>query len=210
MRKIVSILIVMFAVVVLSTTANAQNKLKVELGYNIAVPVAGFKSDFISNASFRGTVGEIKYLVNPRLAVGIRSGFQNFYQRYPRQIYKLQGNETVSAVVTNYLDVIPVLANATYFPLASPANAKIQPYMSGGAGVTMVTYGQYLGEFGGVESSTHFAAQAGAGVQIPFGQDKSQNGFKLGATYNYSPFNQNDLSKINSLGFNAGFVFNLK
>jgi len=210
MKKNVSIIVTVVAICMMAFSASAQEKLKLELGYNVSAPVGSFKNDFISNTSFRGGSGEISYAINPKWSVGLHSGFQSFYQKYDRQLYKLQGNETVSAVVSNTIDIIPLLLRGTFFPLGAAEKARIQPYISAGAGVNLVNYGQYLGEFGGTESSGNFAAQAGAGIKIPFGNRYNQTAFKLGATYNYSKYSRNELTGLNTVGFHAGVVFALK
>lgn len=200
----------MVAVCIISISASAQDKLKMELSYNISTPLGSFKNDYINKTSFRGAIGEISYTINPKFSLGLQSGYQNYYQKYGRQLYKLEGNQTVSAVLTNSMDIVPVLLRGTYYPMGGSASAIVQPYVSAGAGVNMVNYGQYLGEFGGIQSSSAFAAQAGAGIVIPFGKRVNQTGFKLGVTYNYSSYNRNDISKLNSAGINAGVVFSLR
>ena len=191
-------------------SASAQQRLKMELGYNIASPLGSFKNDFINKTSFKGATGELSYAFSPKFQLGLHSGFQSYYQKYDRQQYKLEGNQTVSAVVTNTMEIVPVMLRGTFFPMAANTAAKIQPYVSAGAGVNMVNYGQYLGEFGGVEASTPFAAQAGAGIKIPFGNSYNQTAFKIGATYNYANYKRNELTNLNTVGFNAGVVFPLK
>jgi hypothetical protein len=210
MKKNVIIFMTMVAVCMISLSASAQEKLKMELNYNISAPVGSFKNDFINKTSFRGGSGEISYTFNPKFSLGLHSGFQSYYQKYDRQVYKLDGNQTVSAVVSNTLDIVPLVLRGTYFPLGSSATAKVQPYVSAGAGFSFVNYGQYLGEFGGAQSSSPFTAQAGAGIKIPFGSRYNQTAFKLGATYNYINYNRNDIAKLNNVGFNAGVVFALK
>jgi hypothetical protein len=108
------------------------------------------------------------------------------------------------------MDIMPLLLRGTFYPMGAASEAKVQPYVSAGAGVNLVNYGQYLGEFGGTESAAPFAAQAGAGIVIPFGRKINQTGFKLGATYNYVNYNRNDITGLNNLGLNAGVVFALK
>lgn len=142
MKKKVSLIVTVVALSIMSFTASAQEKLKLELGYNVSAPVGSFKNDFINKTSFRGGSGEISYAISPKWSVGLHSGFQSYYQKYDRQVYKLQGNETVSAVVSNTIDVIPLLVRGTFFPLGAVENAKIQPYVSAGAGVNLVNYGQ--------------------------------------------------------------------
>ncbi len=108
------------------------------------------------------------------------------------------------------MDIVPVLLRGTFYPLGNRETARVQPYVSGGAGVNFVNYGQYLGEFGGVQSAPAFAAQAGAGILIPFGKRLNQTAVKLGAAYNYSSYNHNEISKLNSVGIHAGVVFRLR
>jgi hypothetical protein len=209
MKKTVIVLMAVVATCVFSVSSFAQNKLKMELSYNISTPLGSFKNDYINKTSFRGGTGEISYTINPKFSVGLSSGYQNYYQKYDRQLYKLEGNQTVSAVLTNSLDVIPVIARATFYPLANNS-AKVQPYINAGAGVDLVNYSQYLGEFGGSSSSAAFAAQAGAGVLIPVSKNANQTAIKLGASYNYSSYKHNEISSLNTVGISAGVVFGLK
>ncbi|MEJ7683825.1 MAG: hypothetical protein WKG06_39385 [Segetibacter sp.] len=210
MKKRVVIFMTMIAACIISISASAQDKFKMELSYNISAPTGSFKNDYIGKTSFRGATGEISYAISPKFSLGLQSGYQNYYQKYGRQLYKLEGNQTVSAVLTNSMDIVPVLLRGTYYPLGNSATAIVQPYVSAGAGANLVNYGQYLGEFGGTNASASIAAQAGAGVQIPFGKRINQTGIKLGVTYNYANYNKNDISNLNSIGINAGVVFALK
>ena len=210
MKKIVLILMTICATCIISLSVSAQNKLKMELSYNISSPLGSFKNDYIGKTSFCGGTGEISYTFNPKFSLGLSSGYQNYYQKYGRQVYKLDGNQTVSAVLTNSMDIVPVLLRGTFYPLGTNMTAIVQPYVSAGAGVNMINYGLYLGEFGGTQSSTSFAAQAGAGVLVPFGRRVNQTGIKVGVTYNYSNYNRNEISKLNNVGISAGVVFGLK
>lgn len=207
MKKNIIIFMSMIAACVASLSASAQQRLKMELDYNVSLPVGSLKNDFINKTSFRGGTGELSYTISPKFSLGLHSGFQNYYQKYDRQVYKLQGNQSVSAVVSNTMDIVPIILRGTYFPVTA---AKIRPYVSGGAGVNLINYGQYLGEFGGTESSGSFAAQLGAGIKIPFGNPYNQTAFKIGATYNYSSYKRNELTNLNTVGLNAGVVFALR
>lgn len=209
MKKRVIIFMTTIAACMFTMSAFAQdNNWKMELSYNISAPLGSFKNDYINKTSFRGGVGEIKYMFNPKFSLGLNAGFQNYYQKYDRQVYKLDGNQTVSAVVSNSMDIVPILLRGTFYPLAD-AKARIQPYVSVAAGINFVNYAQYLGEFGGNQTSSPFAAQAGAGIQIPVGR-RNQTGIKLGATYNYVNYHNNDIARLNNIGANLGVVFALK
>lgn len=201
------ILIIVTFAAGLFSSAFAQDKLKMEIGYNISVPLGSFKSNYVGNTSFRGFTGEISYAINPKFSLGLNAGYQSYYQKYGRQLYKTDVNETTSAVVTNTMEVLPLMLRGTYFPKGS--SATIQPYVSAGAGVNLVNYSKYFGQFADNQASVPIAAQAGAGVVIPFGKF-NQSGIKLGATYNFSSYNKNNISNISSIGAHAGVVFALR
>ena len=207
MKKL-GLILMTFAIAAITNSAFAQDKLKMELGYNLSAPLGSFKTNYVSNTSFRGLTGEISYAINPKFSLGLNLGYQSYYQKYGRQVYKMDGNQTVSAVVSNTLEVMPLMARATYFPMGG--SSSVQPYLSAGAGVNFVNYNQYFGEFGDAQFSSPLGVQAGAGVLIPFGNKLNQSGIKLGATYNYAAYNKNGLSNLSSVGANAGVVFALR
>ena len=210
MKKRVVLLMIVFAACMISISAFSQEKFKMELSYNASVPFGSFKNDYIGKTSFRGGIGELSYTFNPKFSLGLQSGYQNYYQKYGRQVYKLDGNQTVSAVLTNSMTIVPLLLRGTYYPMGTNPAAVVQPYVSAGAGVNLINYGQYMGEFGGTDASTAFAVQGGAGIKIPFGDKIKQNGIKVGATYNFCNYNSNNISHLNNLGISAGVVFGLK
>lgn len=185
-----------------------DGKVKINLGYDYSLPLGAFKNDFIKNGSPRGFNADILYWANPKWAIGGGVGYQDFYQKYPRDMYKLSDGSDISAVVSNSLQVIPIMAKGVYSPLGG-GSSIVQPYLSAGAGINFINYSQYLGEFGGTEASGKFTAQGGAGIKIPFGKTR-ENGFLLGANYNYTPYNKNDIKNLNTVSFQAGFQFKLK
>src|SRR4029079_12687972 len=81
-----------------SLAADAQKgTLQMNLNYNYGLPLGAFKSDLVKNNSPRGGRGSIMYSSNDRLSVGIETGYQDYYQKYPRQLYKLSNSQEVSA-----------------------------------------------------------------------------------------------------------------
>ena len=210
MKKLTIVLSVLSSFFITSGTfAQATNKWKLQLGYNVSAPLGSFKNEYISNTSFRGGVGELTYTLNPKMSVGLASGYQDYYQKNGRALYHTQGNEMVSAVISNSMQVVPILLKGTFSPMGS-SPSFIKPYVSAGAGINLVDYKQYLGEFPTSDASGVFAAQAGLGVLVPFKKNDGATGFKLGGTYNYASYKKNGLSNLNSVGVNAGVVFNLK
>lgn len=188
----------------------ANNKWKMELGYNVGIPIGDFKTNEINNTSFRGVTGGINYQLNSKFSLGLNVGYQNYYQKFDRQLFKGQDNQTISAVKTNSIEMMPVILKGTYFPMAGNTKAKLQPYLSAGAGLNVVNYQQYYGEFGGAEYSAPLALQAGAGLQMPLSSN-GKTSLKLGATYNYSGYTKNDYTtKLGNVGIHAGLVFPFK
>lgn len=200
------VMITAFVAMAFASTTFAQDKLKMELGYTISSPVGDFKN-YVNKTSVRGATGSIQYSFSKKFALGLQSGYQAYYQKFDRSTYKQNDGSTISAVVSNNVEIVPFIVKGTYLPLGNKAN-NAQPYLSLGGGVNFVNDVQYLGEFADNETSVPLAVQAGAGVIIPVGQ--KQTGFKLGATYNYSQYNKHNLRNLNTIGFHAGVVFALK
>ncbi len=76
------------------------------------------------------------------MAVGFGTGFQDFYQKYPRQVYKAADGSDISAVVSNSVQTVPLLAKFRYY--FSPGKRE-QPFAGAGVGGDMVLYRQFLG-----------------------------------------------------------------
>jgi hypothetical protein len=185
-----------------------KGQVKLNLQYNYALPVGSFKSDVISNGSPRGVTGDLLFNVSNKLSLGLGSGFQDFYQKYPRDVYKTGDNETTSAVLSNSVQVIPLLVKAEIYPLGGK-KCVVQPYINAGAGLGITSFTQYLGEFGSTDNSSGFMLQGGAGIVIPFSRTCA-SAFRLGATYNMVSYQRNGLSNFNNIGFHAGISFPLK
>ncbi len=209
MKKLRNSMAIALLLVASTFAAQAQKgQVKLDLNYNYSLPLGSFKNDIISNGSARGGTGSVQYFISDKFAVGLGSGYQYFEQKYPRALYDLSKTQTVSAVLSNSIETTPIIAKATFSPLAG--KGLVQPYITAGAGASFVTYNQYLGEFSSTQkSSTSFAAQAGAGVMIPFGK-LSASGLQIGADYSYVPYKNFGYSNLNTLNFHAGVFFPLK
>src|SRR5687768_5152255 len=92
-------LVVFFLMVSAGAFARSESNVKMKLNYNIGMPVGNFKSNYISSPSYRGASGELGYWFSPKTALGLNVGYQSFYQKFPRQTYKMEGNQTISAVL---------------------------------------------------------------------------------------------------------------
>lgn len=186
-----------------------KGDVKVNLFYNYGLPLGSFKNDLIKDGSPRGFTVDVLYWFKPKWGVGGSVGYQDYYQKTARDVYKLSDGSDISAVVTHSMQLIPIVAKAMYMPNAENERA-LQPYVSAGAGVNLVNFSEYLGEFSSANAtSAKFTAQAGAGVKIPVGKS-NRAGFLLGATYNFTPYNEYDIKAISAVNLQAGFQFRLK
>ncbi|MBO9681158.1 MAG: outer membrane beta-barrel protein [Flavisolibacter sp.] len=176
-----------------------KGETKLNVSYSAALPTGNFKN-LVSENSFRGFSVNILHGVSDNISVGLATGFQDFYQKYPRQLYKLSDGSDLSAVLTYSIQTMPVLAKLKY---DFTPNARIQPYAAIGAGANFIAYNRLFGEFGNKQAKIGFAARPEAGLQIPFG--KGGAGFSVGASYNIMPFKQDDLKNLNNIGLYAGF-----
>lgn len=182
-----------------------ENGLTLKLNYSLAAPVGGYK-DLISNTSFKGFGAELMYHINQKFSVGVETGSQAFYQKYPRQLYKTTDGGDLSAVVSNAVQTAPILLKGQYNLLPGK---MIQPFVALAAGGNIITYHQYAGEFtNDAKTKFGFAARPEAGVFVPFRKGTGA-GLSVSAGYNYMPFNYNGLSNLDNITARAGISFPL-
>jgi hypothetical protein len=187
--------------------ARAQEReLQLDLNYSIGIPSGSFKTDAVDKASFRGWTANLLYNVTDKISVGLGTGFQDFYQKYPRSVYKLSEGGEVSAVLTNSIQTIPILAEFQYRFLP---HQVVQPYVGVGVGGNMIVFDQYLGEFDNSKSSFKFAARPEAGVFIPFRKD-GPAGIHVFGAYNYMPYKEDGVENLNNWGAGVGVKFPLR
>ncbi|HRO46070.1 outer membrane beta-barrel protein [Agriterribacter sp.] len=182
-----------------------QQKLTMHINYAVNTPTGSFKSDLVSKTSFRGWNANVLYGVTDRLSLGLEAGFNDYYQKYPRQVYDTKDG-AISAVLSNSIQTVPVMLKGR-FNLAP--SGMVQPYVGAGVGGNFVSYSQYLGEFAGSKSGVYFAASPEAGIAIPF-RKHGASAFTLGGRYNFMPFSYSDNKNLNNWGLYAGIKFPLK
>lgn len=189
--------------------AAAQERTTLGIQYQYALPMGGFKKGLIDKGSPRGLAIDILYAVNPQWRVGGGLSYQDFYQKNLRNTYRMEDGSDISAVVSNSVQNTALMAKGMFLPLGADSS-RLQPYISAGAGVNMVQYGQLLGEFSnGDDAFIRFAAQGGAGIKYALGQNR-RTALTLGAVYNYMPLNQYGIKNTNNIAFQAGLRFALR
>lgn len=198
-----TVLIICLSVSLLSLTTQAQQgEARMTASISGAMTMGQFKH-LVDKTSFRGGDVTFLYGITDRLAAGLNAGFQDFYQKFPRAIYKLADGSDISAVITNSVQTIPFLATAKYDIMPE---AKLRPYVSGGIGGAVVLSSQYVGEYGSENNKISFAARPSAGVYIPF-KKEGETGLNIAVNYTYIPFKQDDISNLSFIGFTVGVGF---
>ncbi|MBS1948468.1 MAG: outer membrane beta-barrel protein [Bacteroidetes bacterium] len=192
-------------IIATSYSATAQNAVEIGIGYNVGLPASSFKNDYISKPSFRGFAASLDYAFTSQWRAGISIGFNDYYQKYPRQVYNEGGGSAVSAVLSNSIQLLPVMAHVNYTLFDK---GLVRPYAGLGAGANFIHFDQYLGEFDNPVSKVKFIVQGEAGVFIPL-SSYSSTAIKIGAAYNFSPFNEFGTPNLNSWGLQAGIRFPL-
>ena len=205
MKRIVGYTVIMMMSLMSVNHLQAQDRLKLKLGYHPSMPVGSFK-DYMDKNSFRGYMGEIVYPVNERLQVGLGLSYNDYYEKLPRQLYQTSEG-MLSAVVSNSIQTTPIMIKGAY---ELTNQGWIRPYVGLGAGFNLVSYARYFGEFSDKKTAFKPAVGADAGINIPFNRETRISGINVGGHFNYLPFKHNELTDLNNWGVHAAVYFPLR
>ena len=199
--KYITVAVILFAAV---GKASAQkDELQMNIGYNVNIPSGDFRN-YINKPAYKGFTAGLMYTVTSQLAVGLNIGYNDYYQKYPRQVYQTGADGAISAVVSNSVQQFPILAAANYSFLQP--GSIIRPYVGAGFGVNFVSFDQYLGEFDDPHTNAKLDVKGEAGVYVSL-SNYSSTAIKIGGSYNYTPYNMNGIKTLNSWGLEAGIRF---
>lgn len=181
-----------------NTLFSQQGAWQFNAGYSAAIPTGNLKN-LVDETSLRGWNVAVMYGVTDKASVGIASGFQDFYQKYPREVLHGEGSD-ISAVISNSIQVIPIMLKGKY----NFSNGSfIQPFAALAAGGNFIQYQKYYGQFVDSRSKFGFAAQPEVGVHIPISKMR-KIGLDFAAAYNIMPFKYNDADGLNHFAVKAG------
>lgn len=207
MKNIKKILTSAIALICFYLPAAAQNRpLNLALNYNYGIPTSHFKNDLVSKNSPRGFSASLMYPFSNNWSAGLATGFQDYYQKYPRALYHLSNTQDISAVLSNSIQITPIMIKAKYFPTLQSA---LKPYISLAAGGNIIDNKQYYGEFGNNQTNFGFRAEGGLGLLIPF-RKTGTSGINVAANYAYAPYNKNGFTDLNSINLQVGIQFHLR
>ncbi|HRE52143.1 MAG TPA: OmpW family outer membrane protein [Flavitalea sp.] len=180
-------------------------RLNMGINYSFGLPI-GSLTDAMPDNSPRGWNGNIHYALTENIYAGLGIGYQDFYYKSPRQLYKTGDGSDISAVMTRSIQTIPILAQGRY--VFAP-QASVQPYVGLGVGGSLIRYRRFLGEFGESDTKFSFAARPEAGINIPVGRNR-ETGINVSAAYHYIPFKHDGVESLSHLGINVGIRFPLR
>lgn len=193
-------------VICLVSKLNAQQRFFGSLAYNVSFPVGEQFKDYVSKASTRGVAGSVMYNISTNIRVGLQFSYNDFYKKKDRSVYTLADGSHISAVLSNTLQLTPVLLKGEYSFIPG---GRVQPFAGVGAGVAFINFEQYVGEFPYRKTFTKSAFAGSVGIVIPF-KKNGHSGFKLASDYVISPFNEEGINRVDSWNLQAGVVIPLR
>lgn len=199
MKRIIKITAFSIAMII-TQASRAQQNLQLNVNYNTATPLGSSFRDYVNKTSFRGMQGSVLYGINNHFRVGLQASYNDFYQKYGRQVYKASDGSDISTVLSNTLQSVPVLVKGEYSFLDK---GLVKPYIGLGTGVNFATYDQYLGEFEYKKLYTKAAFSGDVGLLLPFRRN-SKYGVRLSTSYNLMPFKEQGIKNLNSWNVQAG------
>lgn len=171
--------------------------------YGVALPLGGQKGyiDRVSPANF---ALEGEWMFPKQFSVGLKTGYQYNQQRLGRQVYDY-GDQSVSAVQTRTLSIIPAMVSASYY-FADNA-AAIRPYVQMAGGGAFINYTNYFGTL--ADQQTGFKGTIAPAIGLKFyGQREQKFGAEIQAQYQNVFFNYDQLKNSSpSLMLSAGIVY---
>ncbi|MGX5819722.1 outer membrane beta-barrel protein [Chitinophaga lutea] len=207
MKSIKTMILILAATLGTTAIASAQVRppFSFQVGYTVSQPL-GSLSDYAGKTSARGWNAGFQYALNDKLSLGLKTGFADFYERFPRTVSSGKG-EDISAVQTHTLQTIPILATVQY-NFTSPESAVI-PYGGIGIGGAHMSYEKYWGQFLEKENKWAFQVSPEIGINVPFGK-YSPVMFNANVQYNYAPYKLNEITSFNSVQASIGLKFHIQ
>ncbi len=200
MKPVMRFGFLLISIVFISVAAHAQSRLQFSAGYDVNIPSGAFR-DFISNNAYKGFNAGLAYRISDQFDVGLDVRYNDYYQKYPRDVYSLGKGSDISAVISNSVQLLPVTIKANYI---FTKQGFIRPYIAAGGGVNFISYAQYLGEFGDTKSYVKPTVTGDAGILIPFKRYNPSTALELGGGYNYTPFNYNGFKDMDTWNIHLG------
>lgn len=200
MQSIRKLTLALALVAITATGAMAQHSLQFNFNYNINFPASTDFKDLVNKPAYKGFTAGFAYPIMDQLRVGLSFGYNDYYQKYSRQVYSNGPGSDISAVLSNSIQQMPLLATVDYTILKE---GFVRPYAGVGIGLNFISFDQYLGEFDNPVNFTKLGARGELGVLIPL-SNYSATALRIGGSYNYAPFKEYGFKNLNNWGVHAG------
>jgi outer membrane protein W len=171
--------------------------------YGVAFPMGGTQG-YIDNVSPTNLALDGEWLFPKRFSIGLKTGYQYNKQRFDRQVYQYE-NQSISAVQTRTLSVIPAMVSLSYY-FADNA-AALRPYVQFAGGGAYVDYTNYFGTLADQSHGFKGAIAPAIGVKY-YGKREQGLGAEIQAQYQNVFFNYDLLKNSSpSLMLSAGISY---
>ncbi|GAA4453923.1 hypothetical protein GCM10023189_19730 [Nibrella saemangeumensis] len=184
------------------TPFNRYVTFNISAHYGVAIPM-GTQTDYINRISPTNAVMQLEWMFPQRFSLGLKSGYQYTQQRLGRQVYQFD-TETVSAVQTRTLTMIPALATAAFY--FTDNAAAFRPYVQIGGGVARVNYTTFWGTLADQQANFRGAIAPAVGFKL-FGRREGGLGLDVQAQYQQVFFKYNEINNSQNLLLSAGLTY---
>lgn len=192
------ILMVIIAMVTLSTLPSKAQDYLFSLSYNTAAPLGELK-DYVGKYSWRGISAEPRWFLNSGVSVGAFFGWNVFYEKLYGSF--VDDTRTLTGTQARYVNAFPILVDGHYY-LGEPYD--IRPYVGLGLGTYRTRQRTEMGIFAVDNNNWHFGLSPSVGVLIPVGY--ADSALHLGIRY-HKAFKTSDSLDFSYLGINLGFAW---
>ena len=173
----------------------------------------GTMNEYINEFSPRGFEIGGKYFISPKIAIGGKIAWSGIYERKARDTYQYTEDTHINSMQRRYLHSVPVMLNASWFPLEYDQENTFFPYVSVGAGTVWTEQETDNGLYYTSKTQWSFALNPEIGTIIKFGD---AFGLNLKAGYTWGTFDSlggtldGKLPAIENYGmmnYSIGFTF---
>lgn len=170
--------------------------------YGLSMPL-GSQRDYINKTSPANLVLQGEAMFPGQFSIGVKSGYQYSQQRFPRQVYQV-GDQSVSAVQTRTLSIIPAMLTASFY--FTPNNAAFRPYVQIGGGWAYVDDTRYYGTLTDGTNGFKGAFAPAIGLRY-YGKKEKGLGGEIQAQYQQIGLANSGFGNSQSLLISAGITF---
>lgn len=170
--------------------------------YAVSKPLGG-QLNYINRTSPANLVLQGEALFPGQFAIGVKSGYQYTQQRQPRQVYAL-GDQSISAVQTRTLTIIPAMLTASYY--FAPNNAALRPYVQLAGGGAFVDDTRFYGSLTDGTNGFKGAFAPAIGLKY-YGKKERGLGAEIQAQYQQIGLTDSGFGNSQSLLLSAGLTF---